>query len=133
MRTLQVLINGALVGTLRDEDNIWSFQYAATWLDSPGAFPLAPSLPLATNWQVDGSSVRPVQWFFDNLLPEELMRQVLAKEVEVESTDAFGMLERMGMESAGALVLQAEGAPQPEKGMQPLTWNDLSAQDGGGL
>ena len=32
MRTLQVLINGALVGTLRDEDNIWSFQYAATWL-----------------------------------------------------------------------------------------------------
>ena len=46
-----------------------------------------------------------------NLLPEELMRQVLAKEVEVESTDAFGMLERMGMESAGALVLQAEGAP----------------------
>jgi serine/threonine-protein kinase HipA len=54
------------------------------------------------------------------------MRQVLAKEVEVESTDAFGMLERMGLESAGALVLQAEGAQQPEKGVQPLTWNDLS-------
>jgi serine/threonine-protein kinase HipA len=126
VRTLQVLINGTLVGTLRDESNIWSFQYAATWLDSPGAFPLAPSLPLATDWQVDGASVRPVQWFFDNLLPEELMRQVLAKEVGVESADAFGMLERMGMESAGALVLQAEGAPQPEMGMQPLTWSDLS-------
>ena len=126
VRTLQVIINGSLVGTLRDADNIWAFQYAATWLESPGAFPLAPSLPLATDWQVDGSSSRPVQWFFDNLLPEELMRQVLAKEVDVESTDAFGMLERMGMESAGALVLQAEGAPQPEKGMQPLTWDDLS-------
>ena len=125
-RTLQVLINGALVGTLRDADNIWAFQYAGTWLASPGAFPLAPSLPLSTDWQVDGSSSRPVQWFFDNLLPEELMRQVLAKEVNVESADAFGMLERMGMESAGALVLQAEGAPQPEKGMQPLTWEDLS-------
>ena len=36
MRTLQVLINGALVGTLRDEDNIWSFQYAATWLGDAG-------------------------------------------------------------------------------------------------
>jgi len=94
-RTLQVLINGALVGTLRDADNIWAFQYAGTWLASPGAFPLAPSLPLSTDWQVDGSSSRPVQWFFDNLLPEELM-------------------------------LQAEGAPQPEKGMQPLTWEDLS-------
>ena len=126
VRTLQVSINGTLVGTLRDEDNIWSFQYAATWLGSPGSFPLAPSLPLATDWQVDGASVRPVQWFFDNLLPEEQMRQVLAKEVDVVSTDAFGMLERMGMESAGALVLQAEGAQQPEKGMQALTWNDLS-------
>ena len=126
VRTLQVLINGALVGTLRDADNIWAFQYAGAWLASPGAFPLAPSLPLSTDWQVDGSSSRPVQWFFDNLLPEELMRQVLAKEVNVESADAFGMLERMGMESAGALVLQAEGAPQPEKGMQPLTWEDLS-------
>lgn len=126
VRTLQVLINGNLVGTLRDEDNIWSFQYAAAWLESPGAFPVATALPLNSDWQVDGSSSRPVQWFFDNLLPEELMRQVLAKEVGVESTDAFGMLERMGMESAGALVLQAEGAPQPEKGRQPLTWNDLS-------
>lgn len=121
----QVLINGTLVGTLRDESNIWSFQYAATWLDSPELF-LWPRRPLATDWLVDGASVRPVQWFFDNLLPEELMRQVLAKEVGVESADAFGMLERMGMESAGALVLQAEGAPQPEKGMQPLAWNDLS-------
>lgn len=126
VRTLQVLINGTLVGTLRDEGNIWSFQYAATWVESPDAFPLAPALPLNPDWQVDGSSSRPVQWFFDNLLPEELMRQVLAKEVEVESTDAFGMLERMGMESAGALVLQAEGAPQPEKGMKPLTWINLS-------
>ena len=126
VRTLQVLINGALVGTLRDADNIWAFQYAGTWLASPGAFPLAPSLPLSTDWQVDGSSSRPVQWFFDNLLPEELMRQVLAKEVNVESADAFGMLERMGLESAGALVLQAEGAPQPEKGTKLLTWEDLS-------
>ncbi|EHL24811.1 HipA N-terminal domain-containing protein [Acidovorax sp. NO-1] len=126
VRTLQVLINGALVGTLRDADNIWAFQYASTWLESPSAFSLAPSIPLVSEWQVDGASVRPVQWFFDNLLPEELMRQVLAKEVEVESTDAFGMLERMGMESAGALVLQAEGAAQAEKGTLPLSWNDLS-------
>lgn len=125
-RTLQVLIDGDVVGTLRDADNIWAFRYASTWLESPGAFSLAPSLPLARDWLVDGASVRPVQWFFDNLLPEELMRQVLAKEVDVESTDAFGMLERMGIESAGALVLQAEGAAPPEKGMQPLAWSDLS-------
>ncbi|RYH31382.1 MAG: type II toxin-antitoxin system HipA family toxin, partial [Alcaligenaceae bacterium] len=126
VRTLQVLINDALVGTLRDADNIWAFQYASTWLESPSAFSLAPSIPLGVGWQVDGASVRPVQWFFDNLLPEELMRQVLAKEVEVVSTDAFGMLERLGSESAGALVLQAEGAAQAEKGTVPLSWKELS-------
>ena len=125
-RTLQVLINGALVGTLRDENNIWAFQYASSWLETPGSFALAASIPLKEGWQVDGSSVRPVQWFFDNLLPEELMRKVLAKEVGVESEDAFGMLQRLGAESAGALVLQPEGAVEPEKGVQPLDWSVLS-------
>lgn len=126
VRTLQVCMNGALVGTLRDADNIWAFQYDGSWLEGPCAFALAPSLALTREWLVDGASARPVQWFFDNLLPEELMRQVLAKEVGVESTDAFGMLERMGMESAGALVLQAENAAEPEKGMRPLPWAELS-------
>ncbi|RYE40864.1 MAG: type II toxin-antitoxin system HipA family toxin [Hyphomicrobiales bacterium] len=126
IRTLQVLINGALVGALRDEDNIWAFQYESTWLESPSAYSIAPSIPLASGWQVDGASVRPVQWFFDNLLPEELMRQVLAKEVGVESADAFGMLERLGAESAGALVLQAEGAEPAEKGTVELPWDELS-------
>lgn len=126
VRTLQVLMNGALVGTLRDADNIWAFQYASTWLQNPAAFSLAPAIPLSGDWLVDGASVRNVQWFFDNLLPEDLLRQVLAKEVGVESTDSFGMLERLGSESAGALILQAEGAPQPAKGLQPLAWNALS-------
>ena len=125
-RTLQVLINGALVGTLRDENNIWAFQYDSSWLQTLGAFELAASIPLKEGWQVDGSSVRPVQWFFDNLLPEELMREVLAKEEGMEPADAFGLLQRLGAESAGALVLQPEGAEPPEKGVLPLAWNDLS-------
>ena len=125
-RTLQVLINGALVGTLRDENNIWAFQYASSWLQTPGAFELAASIPLNEGWQVDGSSVRPVQWFFDNLLPEELMREVLAKEEGMEPADAFGLLQRLGAESAGALVLQPEGTEPPEKGVLPLAWKDLS-------
>lgn len=127
-RTLQVLINGALVGTLRDADNIWAFEYALGWLDDPKSFPLSPSIPLDKGWQIDGASVRPVQWFFDNLLPEELMRDVLAKEVGVESTDAFGILERVGSESAGALVLQPEGGADAPKGAKPLSRQELSGR-----
>lgn len=125
-RTLQVLINGALVGTLVDENNLWGFQYNEVWLHSPSAFALSPALPLTAALQLDGGTTRPVQWFFDNLLPEEELRKVIGKEEAIEAADAFGLLERLGAESAGALVLQAEGTPEAPKGAQELGRQVLS-------
>jgi hypothetical protein len=40
----------------------------------------------------------------DNLLPEEAMRTVLAKEAQLSAEDAFGLLGYFGAESAGSLV-----------------------------
>ena len=54
---------------------------------------------------MDGASIRPVQWFFDNLLPEERARELLARGAKIDKTDAFGLLETFGAESAGALTL----------------------------
>lgn len=127
-RTLLVLINGARVGMLVDTNNLWGFQYDAAWLRSPAAFALSPALPLIDAMQLDGGTKRPVQWFFDNLLPEEELRKVIGKEEAIEAADAFGLLERLGAESAGALVLQPEGAPEAPKGMQPLERDALSAR-----
>ena len=42
-RRLQVLINGDLVGTLVDTNNVWGFQYDRAWLSAPKAFALSPA------------------------------------------------------------------------------------------
>ncbi|MES2941853.1 MAG: HipA domain-containing protein [Pseudomonadota bacterium] len=127
-RSLQVLINGELVGTLVDENNAWGFQYAESWCQAPESFALSPALPLGTEKQLDGGTQRPVQWFFDNLLPEETLRQVIGKEEGVEAADAFGLLEKLGAESAGALVLQPQGASDAPEGFQVLAHQNLSGR-----
>lgn len=77
-RALQASINQTAVGTLQEVDGLWSFQYDADWLGRPDAFALSPHLPLTAEPLLDGASKRPVQWYFDNLLPEEGQRVLLA-------------------------------------------------------
>jgi HipA-like protein len=124
-RELIASINGKEVGILRDEGSIWSFEYAPEWVSSADAFDLAPNLPRATGKVLDGGSNRPVQWFFDNLLPEEKAREVLAGEAKIHSTDAFGLLAFYGKESAGAITLRNRGESWDESGYLPLTDAEL--------
>lgn len=126
VRKLIASIDGVEVGRLRDRANIWSFEYAPAWIASRDAFDLAPSLPRHRGTIVDGASERPVQWFFDNLLPEEQVREVFAKEARLPATDAFGLLAYYGRESAGAItLLAAVEAPPGEGGYRPLTHEAL--------
>lgn len=127
-RRLSVSTNGHAIGSLLEQDDIWTFEYEDTWRSAPDAFPLSPALPLAEKRISDGSTQRTVQWYFDNLLPEELMREVISKEQHIGASDAFGLLECLGAESAGSLVLLPPGSPQAEKGAQPLTNEELSAR-----
>ncbi|MFT4241316.1 MAG: HipA N-terminal domain-containing protein [Acidovorax sp.] len=127
-RQLHVIINGHPVGTLAEDGNVWGFEYAASWLADSKAYALSPALPLGAGMRRDGGTQRPVQWFFDNLLPEELLCHVIAREEGVEAADAFGLLERLGAESAGALVLQPPGAPAAPTGAQTLAREALSAR-----
>ena len=43
-----------------------------------------------------------MQWHFDNLLPEETLRVVLAKDAKIEGEDAFGLLAYFDAESVGS-------------------------------
>ncbi|MDP2988840.1 HipA domain-containing protein [Hydrogenophaga sp.] len=127
-RSLSVSSNGREIGSLLEQDGIWSWTYEHSWLQALDAFPLSPALPLSDKRMRDDSTQRTVQWYFDNLLPEELMREVLSKEQRVGAGDAFGLLARLGAESAGALVLLPPGSPEAEKGDQPLPVGELSAR-----
>lgn len=124
-RTLVVSANGVRMGTLADDKGIWSFEYDAQWLASAAAYPLSPAFALRGGAFTDTSSDRPVQWFFDNLLPEEGMRTSLAREANVAAADAWGLLAYFGRESAGALTLLADGEHEAPGALQPLPLDEL--------
>jgi serine/threonine-protein kinase HipA len=105
MRTLAVRLNGRPVGTLHESDDLWSFEYDDAWVRAADGFDLSPSLPRSARRHADGGSDRPVQWYFDNLLPEEGLREVVSREADIRGDDAFALLEYLGAESAGSLVL----------------------------
>ncbi|MGI9211452.1 MAG: HipA domain-containing protein, partial [Methylococcaceae bacterium] len=121
-RTLLASINGNPVGTLHEENGIWIFRYADAWITHPDSYALSPHLPLKADPILDLSTTRPVQWYFDNLLPEENQRILLASDARLDAADAFGLLGYYGAESAGSLtLLPAEGYPQELEVLRPLS------------
>jgi serine/threonine-protein kinase HipA len=116
-RELLAWIGDRLLGHLYDDNGVWSFRYADDW----AAFDLCPNLPRAQGSIVDNSSQRPVQWYFDNLLPEEGQRQLLATDARLEASDTFALLAYYGAESAGSLTLLPPGEALPSGALHPLT------------
>lgn len=127
-RRLALTSNHRAIGWLIEQDGIWALEYDAAWQLAPDAFALSPALPLATALHRDDSTRRSVQWYFDNLLPEENLRAVLSEEQGVGASDAFGLLQCLGAESAGSLVLLPPGSPPAEQGAQTLDLRELSAR-----
>ncbi|WP_137885779.1 HipA domain-containing protein [Pseudomonas sp. 2FE] len=125
-RQLNAWINGTLVGTLAEENGLWTFTYSAQWLTAPERYPLCPSLPLQPDTHVDGATDRPVQWYFDNLLPEEGQRQLIARAAKIGTEDAFGLLAHFGAESAGSITLLPPDQQQIAGELIPLPDEELS-------
>lgn len=121
-RSLRALINQTEVGTLREVSGLWSFMYSEAWLNDSQRFALSPHLPLTTAPLLDGATRRPVQWYFDNLLPEEGQRRLLAGDAHLDTADAFGLLAWYGAESAGSItLLPPERALPQDEPLHPLT------------
>jgi serine/threonine-protein kinase HipA len=126
-RQLNIYVNQVLMGTLKANNNIWSFKYESTWIQSESAFSLCPDIPLSDLEQIDGSSERPIQHFFDNLLPEENARILLAKDLGVKDVkDTFLLLEKSGNESAGALTITSSDIVFPKRECEKLTYAELN-------
>jgi len=128
-RSLRASINQMEVGSLQEVAGLWSFQYADAWLNNPQGFALSPHLPLVAKPLLDGASQRPVQWYFDNLLPEEGQRVLLAGDARLDAADAFGLLAWYGAESAGSVtLLPLDAAPQAVEPLRPLPDDVLEAR-----
>jgi serine/threonine-protein kinase HipA len=129
-RDLIASINDVEVGVLNADDDIWSFAYLPSWLDDPACYPLSPALPLQNERFRDGSTRRPVQWYFDNLLPEEGQRMLLARDAAIRNeADAFALLAHYGAESAGSVTLEPPGANRKDElAERPLPDDALQAR-----
>lgn len=120
-RSLRASINDTEIGTLQEVAGLWSFQYVKNWLSHPQCFALSPHLPLTIEPLHDGATKRPVQWYFDNLLPEEGQRVLLAGDARLDAADAFGLLAWYGAESAGSVTLLSLDAKlQAREPLRPL-------------
>ncbi len=129
-RNLIASINDMEVGVLNADDDVWSFTYLQSWLNDVDRYPLSPALPLQDGANLDGSTRRSVQWYFDNLLPEEGQRSLLARDVAIRNeADAFALLAHYGAESAGSVtLLSPRAAVAQEAADRPLTDDALQAR-----
>ncbi len=123
-RRLNVYLHAVRVGILEQEDSgELSFQYDTDYLTSE-AFAVSLSLPL----RAEKYSGKIVRAFFSGLLPDELVRQRLARYLGVSHKNAFSLLEAIGGECAGALALFPEGSGSEQdtgSGVEVLTQSQL--------
>jgi serine/threonine-protein kinase HipA len=114
---LDVLCFGRAAGTLTDAPNGLSFEYDPTWV-AQGRAPLSQSLPLDGAFTSEQAAA-----FFGGLLPEGPPRELLARQLGVSAGNDFGLLERLGGDTAGALSLLPHGESQSARTtLQPVQW-----------
>ncbi|MBX9811310.1 MAG: HipA domain-containing protein [Burkholderiales bacterium] len=105
MSGLIVTADGVAVGTLEVAEGHWKFGYAPDW----NAYALSPGFPLTTRQFEDTPTAQPVEWFFENLLPEGRLRDLIALRDRIDPRDTWALLIRHGQDTAGALSLIPEG------------------------
>lgn len=125
MRTLDVHFRGTRAGRLVQTDSgQLSFAYDAGWLASGSPRPLSLSLPLRPD-PFDDRETRP---FFAGLLPEDAVRQRLARYLQVSDRNEFALLQEIGGECAGAVALYPAGHEPPPYGADPPSYRRLTSE-----
>lgn len=109
-RLLDVYLGGPKAGTLRqDEAGALSYAYEPGYLAGREPRAISFSMPLQEAAYAD----RVARPFFSGLLPDEGARQRLAGALGISAGNAFGLLEVIGGECAGALSLYPAGQMPP--------------------
>jgi serine/threonine-protein kinase HipA len=118
---LGVFLQGAHVGTLeRRAPNRYRFSYSDEVLNTheEGDLVLSASLPVRADAYPPGAT-RP---FFEGLLPEGSVREIIAAKLKIAYQDGFELLRELGAEVAGAVVILPDGAQPALPGGGAVTW-----------
>lgn len=109
-RLLDVYFGPVKAGVLsQDEGGALSYVYGSDYLAGQEPRAISFSMPLQEAPYTD----RVARPFFSGLLPDEAARQRLAGALGISSGNAFGLLEVIGGECAGALSLYPAGQTPP--------------------
>lgn len=118
VKKLAVYRDDALVGMLLDESPI-KFAYDDSWLQNHQEA-ISPYINLS---QAEHSG-QSVETYFENLLPEAGIRDLL--KLKYQTTTTFGLLSSIGGDTAGDLtILHENEVPKPAK-YQVITWQDIA-------
>jgi serine/threonine-protein kinase HipA len=118
VKKLDVYRDKQLVGVLFNETPL-KFIYDAGWQKNH-PLGISPQLPVS---QAEHSG-QAVESYFENLLPEAGLRELLTLKYQVTST--FGLLSVIGGDTASDLTILPEGKePQPPS-YQAIAWQDIA-------
>ena len=112
MSVLIIYWDGVRVGNLaRNGEGTMLFRYDDEWLADPAFRPISASLP-----RQEGAFTRAqTRPFFAGLLPDEGQREAAARAAGVSRQNDYALLDALGGDVAGALVIlpEAEAVPAP--------------------
>lgn len=118
IKKLAVYRDAELVGTLFDEAPI-KFVYETAWRQNHQEA-ISPNINLSQ----EVHSGQAVESYFENLLPEAGIRDLLKLKFQV--TSIFGLLSMIGGDTASDLTILPEGeVPQPPQ-YKAITWQDIA-------
>ncbi|MBQ3967986.1 MAG: HipA domain-containing protein [Lachnospiraceae bacterium] len=93
------------------------FSYFDEYLQSEDARPISISLPL----QKEPFSVAKTGNFFEGLLPEGFSRRAVADWVKADENDYLTILEKLGQEFLGAILIDDDGQAERDMAYEPLS------------
>lgn len=104
MKKLKVNLLNEAVGILsEDEYGRLNFEYSESWLNNPDAYPISIKLNLEKKIFEDFEC----KSFFSGLLPEDLIKEKIAKKLKISEDNNFSLLEILGGDCAGAISLES--------------------------
>lgn len=111
-KILDVYLNEKLVGKFQqDLQGRFLFQYDEHYIADQNSYAISRSMPLSNEIYQD-QIVRP---FFNNILPEGNVRELIAKYLGVSPKNPYSLLRSIGGECAGALAFYPLGQIPPKQ------------------
>ncbi|NLD34323.1 MAG: phosphatidylinositol kinase [Clostridiales bacterium] len=104
-RTARVYVREDFAGLLRETDSGYSFAYDADYLKMPHAAVVSLTLPL----RGDAYASKVLFPFFDGLIPEGWLLDVVGRNWKMDKSDRFGVLLVACRDCIGCVSIREEG------------------------